>query len=49
MRIFFLHHMYASQKTRFDTVLETIELLSNAEFVETLTAHRQGKLRFKTF
>lgn len=36
---------YVISKKRFDALLETLELLSNADFVETLAAHRQGKLR----
>lgn len=39
---------YVISKKRFDSVLETLELLSSAEFIETLTAHRTGKLRFKS-
>ncbi len=38
---------YVISKKRFDTVLETLELLANPEFVATLAAHRQGKLRFR--
>ncbi len=38
---------YVISKDRFDAMLETLELLSNSEFVQTLNAHRAGKLRMK--
>jgi len=38
---------YVISKDRFDAVLETLELLSNADFVETLSTHKRGKLRMK--
>lgn len=38
---------YVISKDRFDAMLETLELLSNGEFVQVLGAHRAGKLRMK--
>jgi prevent-host-death family protein len=37
---------YVISKAQFDTVLETMELLSNAEFVVTLKKYRSGKTKW---
>ena len=38
--------MLARMKDRFDAVLETMELLSNREFVDTLRAYEAGETRW---
>jgi len=37
---------YVISKDRFDAVLETMELLSNAEFVDTLHAYEAGETKW---
>lgn len=37
---------YVISKARFDAVLETMELLSNPEFVDTLRAYKAGKTKW---
>ena len=37
---------YVISKDRFDAVLETMELLSNPEFVETLRKYESGKTKW---
>jgi prevent-host-death family protein len=37
---------YVISKDRFDAVLETMELLSNQEFVETLRAYEAGETKW---
>jgi prevent-host-death family protein len=37
---------YVISKERFDAVLETMELLSNPEFVQTLRKYESGKMKW---
>lgn len=37
---------YVISKERFDAVLETMELLSNPEFVKTLRSYKSGKTKW---
>jgi prevent-host-death family protein len=37
---------YVISKDRFDAVLETMELLSNEEFVDTLRTYKAGKTKW---